>query len=368
MYRSFYVLIFILAICHGVTGQTGFDKLIVGKKLVVRVDRDPKVGNLQLDGQADYWDLSKLRFDDTKFFQIKNANSGSAIPIVGQADVLLEAGGLEYYYTYDGTRLLFNGSTDVRLLYNRDMHDHVIKFDGNVDYDTKFSNKGVVISKAKGTVELYSDDLPREITKSWDELNYRYILERNINQKIFKGKRTKLDLPSGSISGTQVIVERKIEQQVWAKDVEYIDSNIKIESDLTKVIFEKEIRFYKKGFALPLLKVILNQDTNEILEIVYTDYYESNDRAGLGQEGMSIHPNPTFGKSDIYLKIKNPGNYKVLVKNILGRVIHQEDIYIDDELNVPVDLIFLRKGSYLCSLEDENGRTIVTKRLIILKP
>jgi len=62
------------------------------------------------------------------------------------------------------------------------------------------------------------------------------------------------------------------------------------------------------------------------------------------------------------------GAYTLKVKNILGEVKVEKTINFVATDYFPIDISNLRKGSYFYSLEDANGNTISTKRLIIIKP
>ncbi|MBK7425905.1 MAG: T9SS type A sorting domain-containing protein [Saprospiraceae bacterium] len=62
------------------------------------------------------------------------------------------------------------------------------------------------------------------------------------------------------------------------------------------------------------------------------------------------------------------GNYTVKIINILGMAVWSEKYYVNGSRTIRVELDDFKRGTYLYALINDKGRTITTKRLIVLKP
>ncbi|MCB0598025.1 MAG: T9SS type A sorting domain-containing protein, partial [Phaeodactylibacter sp.] len=63
-----------------------------------------------------------------------------------------------------------------------------------------------------------------------------------------------------------------------------------------------------------------------------------------------------------------PGRYKLKIHNILGIEEWRKTYQISGNHTEKVDISSLRKGTYLYSLVDDRGKTITTRRLIVVRP
>ena len=87
-----------------------------------------------------------------------------------------------------------------------------------------------------------------------------------------------------------------------------------------------------------------------------------------GKADVFAYPNPAIEEVRFeFLNLKT-GDYRLAIYNILGIEIWHEHYAISNDRTAKVDLASFRKGTYLYSLLDEKGKTITTKRLIILRP
>lgn len=85
--------------------------------------------------------------------------------------------------------------------------------------------------------------------------------------------------------------------------------------------------------------------------------------------GTYAYPNPTFGFVRFEFFNLPFGEYRLALYNLLGKEVWAEEILIDD-LNqvVTANLSSLRRGTYFYSLQNETGKRISTRRLVIIKP
>jgi len=97
---------------------------------------------------------------------------------------------------------------------------------------------------------------------------------------------------------------------------------------------------------------------------VITSAYNQNQKSA----NMFAYPNPAMGAVRFDLVGLDPGKYTVKMYNILGVEVWSKSYNITGPRTVRVDLEGFNKGTYLYSLTNDKGRTLLTKRLIVLRP
>lgn len=81
------------------------------------------------------------------------------------------------------------------------------------------------------------------------------------------------------------------------------------------------------------------------------------------------YPNPTFDVVRFQMSDLLYGRYKLKIFNILGVPVKETDVVVDDpKKTIAVDLGDLQRGTYLYRLQDGFGRTIKTKRIVLIQP
>lgn len=84
--------------------------------------------------------------------------------------------------------------------------------------------------------------------------------------------------------------------------------------------------------------------------------------------GVYAYPNPAIVNVRFEFSNLPAGNYKLTIFNILGVEVWSQYYFIDGQRLEKVDISSLRKGTYLYSLRNEAGKTISTKRLVVVRP
>ncbi len=106
--------------------------------------------------------------------------------------------------------------------------------------------------------------------------------------------------------------------------------------------------------------VVFKADSN----VISSAYTKPTTKTG----NIHAYPNPAIGSVRFDLVGLSPGNYTVKIINILGQSVWSEKYYINGSRTVRVELDSFKRGTYLYALINDKGRTITTKRLIVLKP
>ena len=79
-------------------------------------------------------------------------------------------------------------------------------------------------------------------------------------------------------------------------------------------------------------------------------------------------PNPSFDLVRFQLSNMANGYYKLRILNILGTPVKEVEVYVDDpRKTITVDLGDLQRGTYIYRLQDSLGRTIKTKRVVLIQ-
>ena len=114
-----------------------------------------------------------------------------------------------------------------------------------------------------------------------------------------------------------------------------------------------------------------NNDENIVTAVQYksSDVTLSNDVVrDSGKPGVFAYPNPAIDFVRFEFNELVVGSYKLKIFNILGSEVWSDSFYIRNNRTMKFDLSELDKGTYLYSLVNDAGKTIATKRLMILKP
>jgi hypothetical protein len=96
----------------------------------------------------------------------------------------------------------------------------------------------------------------------------------------------------------------------------------------------------------------------------------STDAAGFapGKANVQAHPNPAVDWVTFKCSNLPDNDYTLKIFNIVGNVVWKESHHLTGNPTIKVDLEDFNKGTYLYSLEDADGNTVGTKRLVIIKP
>ena len=76
-----------------------------------------------------------------------------------------------------------------------------------------------------------------------------------------------------------------------------------------------------------------------------------------------LHPNPSDGKLTLEMNNVISGNYVIVIRNLIGQKVYDENVKIQDVYKANIDISNYGTGTYLISISNLEGR--LTKKLII---
>jgi len=218
--------------------------------------------------------------------------------------------------------------------------------------------------------------LPPEVTDSLpvtpDSIRFRIAAER---LDVVDAWGT-LAIPGGTYD---VLREKRTEERETRMDVlvgigpfsEWVDITDIIGLDFLGVDTTITYNFFSNDAKEPIAVVRVDNvtETPVLVEFKSNDIISNVNYVNTGKSDLFASPNPAINEVRFeFLNLKK-GIYKLKIYNILGIEVWSDKYSIlSNHRAIRVDLNDFRKGTYLYSLEDERGKTITTKRLIILKP
>ncbi len=127
--------------------------------------------------------------------------------------------------------------------------------------------------------------------------------------------------------------------------------------------------YYSNETVTPILTVTLDTDKN-ISGVSYkkNELGTFNTSVDFVKPNLNITPNPVIDSSVLNFSNVTKGDYEVKIFNVLGREVWSNQYKIAGSKKITVDFSSLRRGTYLYSLIDSSGKTISTKRLLVLRP
>jgi len=127
--------------------------------------------------------------------------------------------------------------------------------------------------------------------------------------------------------------------------------------------------YYSNETVTPILTVTLDEDQN-ISGVSYkkNELGTFNTSVDFVKPNLNITPNPVIDSSVLNFSNVTKGDYEVKIFNVLGREVWSNQYKISGSKKITVDFSSLGRGTYLYSLIDSSGKTISTKRLLVLRP
>jgi len=115
---------------------------------------------------------------------------------------------------------------------------------------------------------------------------------------------------------------------------------------------------------------IAADETGEMITSVtykFIDLLDSADDIALDQSQVIASPNPARSEVVFNFSDMEAGDYQLKMFNVLGQNVWQQDYFLNGNETAVVDLADFQNGTYIYSVLNEKGQTLLTKQLVVLK-
>ena len=353
-----------------------------GDTLITATDNLPDNISVGDPGPNQTWDFSSLEAPFLRTSVLRSAATGTNSSAFLGANIVTTLGlgdndPGESYYLSSNTKYEFLGyigmdpaGLGVELL---------VKFQPTITERRAPLNYGDTnTDQTEASVPFSADELPSQILDSLpirpDSLRLRMIINRNDEVDAWG---TMMIPGEGQGESFEVLREKRVEIREIRLDVKV---SILPWQDITSILppdlplFGKDTitsyYFFSNDAKEPIAVVAMNElgDGTSRVEFKADRFTSSVRDIRKGRPNVFAYPNPAI--TDVRFEFTGvaPSNYSLKIYNILGVEVWRQDYFLDGAKTVKADISNLKKGTYLYSLVNENGETIATKRLMVIRP
>ncbi len=351
----------------------------VGDTLYTAIDNMPNGVAITAPGGPQSWNFAGLQAPFTRQNIVRSAATGSAAGVFPSADALLSLGNNgEGYFNVTSTRFELVGfsGTDpvgqgvqVQARYNP---AEVYRRAPMNAFDVNSAQSALLVA-------FSADDLPSAILDllpiTPDSLRVRLSSNR---VDIVDGWGT-LTIPGG-------IYDVLREKRTDFRDVRL---DIKVGffawQDITDIVLQLAgiegiaelgrdtivtYNFFSNEAKEPIAVVTMNDagTAPETVEYKAKEVVSNVQNTSGLKPSIYAFPNPAIVSVRFEFSNLPKGEYTLRIFNVLGEEVMKKRYYVNGSRTEKVDISQLRKGAYLYSLVNDRGKTLATKRLVVVRP
>lgn len=373
-YAPFFSALFLASMVQAQITVTSAYFPAIGDTLKTGTDNLPSGIDLGNPGGPQTWNFSSLQAPFTNNTAYLNAEDGGAFSSFLSSDLMVELPGQsEAYYNLTANKLEYLGyyGTDpIGLGINL-----VVRYSPPlVERRAPLNYQNVYESTANLLLPFSADDIPGGFLDSLPISPDSFRIRVNIVRSDEVDAFGTLIIPNGSyevlrvkrIDVNQTRLDAKLPFISWQDVTDLIPENPLLGELTTQSYF-----YYSNQSKEPIAVVTVNPDTGAPTRVEYKvgdEVINSSFALSNQQPSLMAFPNPSYGDVRFDFQNLRPGNYTIKIYNILGQEVWEKDIWVSGVKSYRADLGSLRKGTYLYSLVDSRGKTLATKRLMIVTP
>lgn len=344
----------------------------VGDTLFTNTDNLPTGIDLGVAGENQEWNFTSLSAPFTTSNVFKAANTGLNFPLFPNTEIVVELqAGVEAYYNLTSSAVEYAGYVG---------EDPIgLGIEAVTQFSPKYIERRSPMNygdthqmEANLTLPFASEDIPIDIFGDFpvtpDSIRIRIAFDRSDEIDAWGTMR----IPGGlydvlrekRVEIRETRVDAKIPFLSW-QDVTDLLPLEALGADTTTTYY------YFSNEAKEPIAVARTRDNEQTITSI--EYKAENVMTSLNnleakKPGVYAYPNPAI--VDVRFEFTNleRGLYHLKIYNILGLEIWKKSYQINQSLTDSVRLSGFRKGTYLYSLEDNDGKTLMTKRLMIVRP
>ena len=346
----------------------------VGDTLVMAIDEIPTNISLGSGGPDQTWEFSNLQAPFAQNYTVEEVSTTGNNRVFDDADYRIRLNeGVFGYYKYDGNTLRYLGTSGTDPLEfglnvsARMEGGGLIEYKLPVRYGDRHSSEGFV------DIPFASEDLPKEIldqlpirpdsfrikssiTRSSEIDGWGTLLTEAGNFQVLREKRTEV---------LETTLEAKFLFLPW-QDI----SDLLPENDILGERVSKSFHFISNEAKEPIAVVHTNEEESKLERVVFKsgDLITKASNFQLKAANVLAFPNPAIISARFQFSNLPAGNYQLKIFSLLGKELWGKQYFINGSRTEKVDITQLRKGAYFYSLINSSGKTLMTRRLIVLRP
>lgn len=344
-----------------------------GDTLLTAVDNLPANIRSILSGRNQRWDFSMLEAPYSRSAVWRAAAKGNAAEVFKNATFTAPVDEhTEGYYRIQGNDLILVGAVGPDPInLNR---KSVMRYSPGLlerRYGLRYGD--AFQADANLVLTLGENDIPswfrKKLPVSPDSLRLRVSFDRQYDVDSYG----RLIVPGGIFEVLREkrieIIEMRLEVKVGRRRWQDISRSIK-DRDLLRSRKNISYHFYSNETKEPVARVWMNASEKKVLKIEFKPRERENMVQNLANVKPDIYVSPNPAIASVRFEFYNlpPGTYRLSVFNIIGQEEWSKMYTINGNYAEQVDISQLKKGAYLYSLKDERGRTLSTKRLMVIRP
>ena len=344
----------------------------IGDTILMASDNLPENIAILGKGENQSWDMMSLQSAFTQKIAIKAANGArQKMPFAKKGVLMQEMNGINNFFKSDGHSLELLGSVGLDPM---NMGVQTTTYYDQPMQTLHFPLKYGMTSTQEGSFffKVAVEDLPKAILYTLpitpDSVRYRCLVTQT---KEIDAWGT-LALPDNTYD---VLREKNVEKRIYRVD-------IKVGSlpwqDITEGVDDPKMQlpqvsqsyhFYSNETTSKVAAAYMKPNGVNPEAVYYTVSDPSSTmRTSNGRPDIYAYPNPAI--NDVRFEFSNlkPSEYSLKIYNILGVVVMEEKYPLNGFNTKKLDVSKLRKGTYLYSLSDAKGKTVATRRLMVIRP
>lgn len=345
----------------------------VNDTFFIAVDNLPISIKVQEPGPAKRWDFSSLQAPYARVLVLHPAKKGRAATGFSQADVVIEDSGEEFYYNIGSTEFQLMGYFGKDPL-NLGVKDELKFSPPLVERKLPVKYKDSRESKHIAEITIPAGKLPKSALQQLPLRPDSLRIKINIHRKYIVDAWGATIIPGGIYDVLrekrteikEIQLEAKTGKLGWQNIGNLLQNALPAIGKHSSV----EYHFHSEESLETIAVVKMKGDTEAVETVLFKANYQDGNLPldSDGRPGLYVYPNPAIFFTRLEFANLPAGNYSVAIFNLLGIEIWRQTYEISGPKTERIDISHFRKGAYLYSLIDERGKTLSTKRLVIMKP
>jgi hypothetical protein len=375
--KQFLLFLFTLCLTGATQAQTTLTDAyfpVAGDTLRIATDNQPEGIILGGPGGPMTWDFGDLQAPFANTTVYKEASSGVYFNQFPGADLLVElpAGGESYYNVTSGAfeNMGYFGADPINLGI-----ELLVPYQPNlVERRAPLDFIDQHVTEPQLLIPFSADMLPQVILDNLPIVPDSIRINISFERQELVDAYGELTIPGGTFEVLRQkqteIRETKVEAKIlifdWQDVTGFIPGNEFLGKDTTI-----NYVFYSNDAKEPIASVNVDPQTEEVNSVSFKSIEGIvNSTKPLGNVTASVYayPNPAIDRARFDFLNLPPEFYTLQIYNILGIKVWEEAYWVSGSRTEEVDLSQLQKGTYLYSLVDADGKTIITRRLMVVRP